>query len=226
MAIASVGAADLGNNGGSGTLTSSAFTVGAGSNLLVVGAKGDASSDNILTAVWDLTGANQLMTLIGKKNPGNRWVYLWALPNPATGNKAVTITTLGGYILAGAADYSGYDTTASPIYDSTATYQATNNTHTVSTTVVAANCWLVLVGGTYTDNSPPTAGSGTTRRTFDGNFGTYGLFDSNGTVGTGSQSLTFLTNGLADTNAVIMSIAPSTGGGGATVKPLAALGVG
>ncbi len=71
---------------------------------------------------------------------------------------------------------------------------------TMSTTVVASNCWLagsIYGGGTY------TAGAGTTRRT---NAAT-SVMDSNATVGTGSQSLV-MDQALDFVAANIVSIAP------------------
>src|SRR2546421_165114 len=56
---------------------------------------------------------------------------------------------------------------------------------------LAANDWATLVEGGYTSNTGPIAGSGLPRRAFEGTFGTYGLFDTNGVIHpAGSPSLT------------------------------------
>lgn len=75
---------------------------------------------------------------------------------------------------------------------------------TISTTVVASNCWLagsIYGGGSY------TAGTGTTQRTTG--IGGFSIMDSNATVGTGSQSLVMnQANDFVTAN--IVSIAPVT----------------
>lgn len=77
---------------------------------------------------------------------------------------------------------------------------------TQSTTVVASNCWLV--GNHANGNTASTAGAGTTQRgTVTSGINFYGL-DSNGTVGTGSQSLQVTWTGNNSNGFIVASIAP------------------
>lgn len=93
-------------------------------------------------------------------------------------------------------------------------YNTTGHTSwSLSTTVVASNCWLVA--GMVDDSNAPTAGSGTTMR--QNSASGYGGFDSNGTVSTGSQTLNFAFSSSTKQTGIIVSIAPSVAA--ATANP-------
>lgn len=135
---------------------------------------------------------------------------LFYLINPATGTNQVSVTTSvsgGTYTHSGlSTSYNGAAQTAQP--DSSARTQTTTQTTvTQATTVVASNCWLVGIisqgHGNYT-----SLGAGTTLRERGNLFGT--LVDSNGTVGTGSQSLSITYPGSASSCAIVASFRPST----------------
>ena len=121
-------------------------------------------------------------TQIGTFGGNSNLDYLLA---PATGSNTASF---GGGGLSErcsvVASYTGVQQSGQP--DSNAAAAAGTGT----TTVVAAGCWLVAVfgGGGTADYTPTT---GTHRNTSGcGNSGhKFGLIDSNGTVGTGSQSL-------------------------------------
>ncbi len=215
MAIAFVAAADLGNNGGSGTLTAS-YTVGSGANRrLYVNAIGDTTSDLISGATY----AGTTMRLVGKHTAasGGRWVYLFALDNPTSGANNVVITESGSsFILAQAADYSGVKQTGA---DDNETSNTGASPLTTALITVADNCWTILGEADAFSGSPPTAGTGSTRRAVEGTFGVGGLFDSNGVVHpAGSYSMTYSAGGGATTLTccVMASFEPDTGGGGFT----------
>ena len=116
---------------------------------------------------------------------------LWYLIAPATGSHTIAVTLTGSvsHSASSAMSYTGVDQ-SSPI-DSSNTGQNNSGTatFTLSTTVAKSNCWLV--GGVMArDSGPPAAGTGTTLRGLNSGSWTTGG-DSNGTVGTGSQSLVF-----------------------------------
>lgn len=82
---------------------------------------------------------------------------------------------------------------------------ANPNPYTISTTVVAANCWLVSMARDY-DEGATTAGTGTTLR--EAGVGAQSG-DSNATVGTGAQSMSWVPNTANNNTAgFIVSIAP------------------
>src|SRR6266550_1285190 len=106
MAIAFVAAADLGNNGGGGAYTVS-YTVGAGSDrLLVVALVGAVVPTDNITGV---TYAGVSMTLINKRIPSTgRCSYLFYLLNPASGANNIVVTNSSNeFIIPQAADYTG-----------------------------------------------------------------------------------------------------------------------
>ena len=121
---------------------------------------------------------------------------------PATGSNTASFPSSGTNLLGQATSYTGASQTGQP--DSSGTTSGSGTTITATTTVVAANCWLIgvgsdTVGGGYSN------GTGTIRQT-SGN-GAF-FFDSNGTVGTGSQSKTMtMSNGSWE--ALAVSIASS-----------------
>lgn len=141
--------------------------------------------------ITDFTYNSASATLLGKGgNTAGQWGYYFYKFNPSTGaNNAVltrsnsTSDTFGF----GLETFSGVPST---VLDSsnTGTYAGGATTCTISTTVVAANCWLA---GYMIKNRTPSAGAQTTiRQTGCAGFADDTLYDSNGTVGTGSQAQT------------------------------------
>jgi hypothetical protein len=201
---------DNSTNGGStfaASLTYSHTTSGS-DRFLVVATYDEVGATSFIAGV---TYAGVSMTKEATiRCPSDRITCLWKLHAPASGANNVVITSTGGSIVIGsdAASYTGAAQTGQP--DSSATNTATAaNSLTVSTTVVASNCWLV---GFFKKNSGgafDSAGAGTTARV-----NTAGLMmaDSNGTVGTGSQSL--IANYVSGNfSGIIMSIAEASAGG-------------
>lgn len=144
------------------------------------------------------------------------YLRLFYLDSPTSGANTVAIT-FGSAIVANAcgAVYSGVATGV----DSNATASNSGTpaaSLTASTTVVASNCWLVM--GIISSDGPhdPTAGTNATLRVAisDANTISLGLFDSNGTVGTGSQSMQATFTSPVFASGVIASFAPSGGASG------------
>ena len=173
-----------------------------GSNLiLIVGVSNEGNDTTGVTynSVALTAGPNIAPT------SGNGGAKIWYLINPATGANNIVVSRTGttGGMSSTAASYTGAKQSGQP--DSSNTGSVTPGTQlTISTTVVASNCWLVM----WTDTSAAgeTAGTGTTLRQA-GSDGS-DMWDSNGTVGTGAQSLQInATSG--NLVGAIISIAPS-----------------
>ena len=136
---------------------------------------------------------------------------LWRLVAPATGANSISValSVSNIYQEISASSYTGVNQTT-PIDSSNTGQSASSGNSAVtsislSTTVVAASCWLV--GYVWSRGSAPAVVSGTTQRTANASaFSTVG--DSNGTVGTGSQTLSWTTSSGAWPGGVIVSIAP------------------
>lgn len=125
---------------------------------------------------------------------------------PATGTNNIVCT--GGTWAA--ASYTGVSQ-VSPI-DSSNSGQNTSYTINVSTTVVASNCWIVSATGAAFNSNSYTSQSNRTDR-FASTviqpatpYMNTSIGDTNGTIGTGSQSTTHSQTGGAGTNYSIVGI--------------------
>lgn len=218
MAIAFDNAADAGNNGGGGTLTFS-YTMGSGSGgLLVALIQGDLTTDDISSVTYN--GVN--MTF-GAKIAGDgasyRWIYCYYLPGPATGSNSLSVSsTSSHYLLAGLSSYTGVNATGQP--DGSNTHDSGANqviTLTTSETITTDQSWQVLcAGNSSASGAHQTAGAGATIRTFDATFGIWTMFDSNGGLSPGSQSMTTNISSGVSIQHIILSFAPTGGGFDAT----------
>lgn len=204
-------------NSGSVTTDTFSYTTGAISNgIMVVFVYTNGTGGDIVTGVTyngvALTKQNAITI-----NGATQFISAWELVNPATGaNNIVVNTSAATDIGTWVSTYSGAKQTSQP--DSINTGSASGNV-TLSTTVVAANSWLVSA----TRNSSvgvAGAGTGTTIRGTTTSVPFAGG-DSNGTVSTGSQSMQW-TAGAGTTAGCIMSISP----GVSSLSNLALLGIG
>lgn len=117
---------------------------------------------------------------------------LYYFDNPPTSATVynTTISAGGGFARMWVELYKGVATGA---FDSVANNTATQNV-TITTTVVGANAWLAAMVTAEGASATPTGGTGTTIRHSENQ---QASGDSNGTVGTGSQSLVFNTTQAA-----------------------------
>lgn len=213
MAIA-FDSANSNYNAGSVTSDTWAFN-NAGGDFLVVFVYTNGSGGDTVTGVTynavSLTKANSANVA------SNQWVSCWYLKSPATGSNNIVVSTGSSTdIDSRAQTYSGTDTSTQP--DSSNTGTSTGNL-TLSTTVVNSGSWLAS-GVRNNSTGPMTAGAGTTVR---GTPVAFSSGDSNGTVGTGSQSMAW-TAGAGSSAGCIISI--KAAGGGAVVRSLSSLGAG
>lgn len=138
----------------------------------------------------------------------DRWTTLWVLANPATGANNVVATASSSTVIGGASvSYTGAKQTAQP--DSSNTGTSATAALTVSTTVVLTNCWIVSVFRSAAHNIVNSSGFTVRQSQFTG---TLVVGDSNGTVGTGSQSVSVTDDGASAFAGIIASMAPATAG--------------
>lgn len=207
-AIAFVGAADGGNNGGSTASLTFSYTVGSGANrLLSVCVTGDTTVDDVTGATYN--GVS--MSLIAKiqATAGTRWSYSFYLLAPASGAHNVVISAGSShFLLAGAADYSGVNASGQPDATATNSINIPASSMSTSVTTVANNDWAILCENGFS-SGPPTAGAGSTVRAVDAAFGTWGIFDSNGPITpAGSYSMTTGYGSVSDITHVIGAFKP------------------
>lgn len=171
-----------------------------GSNGLLIQSVTDAAAITDFITAHTYNGVST--TLLTTVAPPVRLLYYYYMLNPPTGSNSLSISFTAGNYLMSAASWTGVAQTGFP--DSQHTAQTSSaSSITDSTTVVLPNCWTVACTectGAY------SAGTGTTDRTSPGSES--GIVDSNGTVGTGPQSLQ-ITDGAGQTfGMIITSIAP------------------
>lgn len=190
-------------------------TVAAGSNMIlfVCSANGEGASTDRMSGV---TYNGTSMTAVNSKqlNP-NGWTHIHYLAAPSTGANNVTITWISavGASRGVAVSYSGASQTGIP--DSQTTGNQSTSPQTCSTTVVTDQSWLLM--NNVADRNI-TASTGATVRS-SGWADVGAVFDSNGGVGTGSQSMQTTTVGTASYGYAICSFAPAAAASTATRLP-------
>lgn len=165
---------------------------------------------------------NAMTSIAYQNNGSDRGLRLWYILIPSPDGNAHSITVTSSEVTSGSAvSYTGVNQSGQP--DSFANSAPSGVTATQATTVVASNCWLV---GTFMDVgfATSTAGTGTTLRVVINNANPWGqgaMLDSNGTVGTGSQSLQATNTYGSDVWAVVVaSFKPVATAGPANLKSL------
>ncbi len=204
-----------------GTVTtnvSSSYTV-TGSNPFLMasglGKHGAAGSDvwptNCTYNSVNMTKTDATTTYPGG---GGAWLAAYYLFAPATGSNtfAITWTQSLQFAFPFCSSYSGTSQSGTLDSHNSASGTSAGTSWVASTTVVAASCWLWT--NSDNDNDVTTLSIGTERQA-SGNHGAPN--DSNATVGTGSQSITYtLASGTANYAWFMISIAPAAS---ATVIP-------
>lgn len=154
------------------------FTMGSVSNgILFVCVIGDATD-----TLSGITYNGVAMSFLNKTS-FDRWIYMYYMVSPPSGAHNIVVSGLSFCLISGVS-YSGAKQTGVP--DSTATPSGSGTSSALTTTVVASNCWLIALN--YGGGGTNTVGAGTTSRG-DVNANPT-VVDSNGTVGTGAQTLT------------------------------------
>jgi hypothetical protein len=160
------------------TVTSSDHTV------LFVGISGD-NVDNISSVTYDGVSMN----LIRKHISGSSWLWLYGLLAPTVGTHDVTVTfATSQNIRAVSVSYSGVnqDLTLDSIGD-TQNSNDGDTSLTSTTTSVADNSWMIVLGGFQ---RPPSAGTNSTQRVLVDNATVF--YDSNGVISpAGNYSMTY-----------------------------------
>jgi hypothetical protein len=222
MAIALDATAD-GGLGNPVTKLSWNHVLGSGAQLWVTVPLDTTGGASVVSSViWDAAGVNQSFTKVGSVQvPGDRWCSLWVLKSPsATGTKQIDVNlSSSDAVRAESLSYTGCDTTTQPDSSGTNTSSATQ-TFTLTDTVSATGCWLIGVIKQFNGSASPslTTPSGGSIR-FSGSNGSI-VVDSNGTVGTGSQTIVVDDTPSAPTwGGVIAAIKPASGGGGSLFLP-------
>jgi len=199
--------ADGGNNGGSTTSLTYPYTVGSGSNrLLVVNLIGDTSTDDISSVTY----AGVAMTLLGKvQGPANNWQYLYYLVNPPSGSNSIVVKAISPhYLISQAASWYNVNQAAQPDAFTTNTAAVASTSITTSLTTVATGALVVQGLWSY---GHLAAGAGATPILTDTAFDGAGIFVSSGSPVSpaGNVSMTTISDGASSTGVIMASFAPA-----------------
>ena len=172
--------------------------------ILFVGCFGDNDNDNITGITYNSVP----LTLINKVQvPSDRWLYLYYLIAPATGEHSILVSESPAEYFSGfGVSYTGVKQSDQPDNNTTKTDTAKTSITTALTTV-ADNCWTILLGKNL---ATPSAGTGSTVRQVDSGIG---VFDSNGAITPAGEYSMQITYGSNTSWATIMaSLAPASAG--------------
>lgn len=178
----------------------------SGSDKLgIVFVVGTTTTDLITAATWNGVGMTKIAAI---QNPSDRWISAWWVANPAS---STTISFTGGsFWRSYSMYYTGVHQTA-PIDAFATNSTASANTLSISPTVIASNCWMVMgmKGGGGTTSAAGVLSS----MKVSADAGSLAIGDSNGTIGTGAQTATMNQSTTVQLGGIAFSLAPA---GGAT----------
>ena len=161
----------------------------------------DATGNNVTGCLIDGVAATEIAR---KLNVGDRWLYVFGQIDPLPGNRSVVITAGSSIAIAGlSASYTGVRQSELPEVSTTA--NSTLTSVVTSLTTVARDAWTVLAD--KNTNNPPTVGAGSTARKISPF--SLGLFDSNGPLTPGSNSMTINVDPASNTATIMISMAPA-----------------
>lgn len=205
------GTATIGNRLDIGVASSTqSFSASSGSdNFAIYSLYAEAGAG--VDPITSVTYAAAAMTLAVKiqRSTGTGYQYSYYKINPATGandataNFSPNATTLNN----GFVNYTGVDQT-SPIDATASSVNGSGNT-TLSTTltVVASNCWAF--NGSFANNGSLTFTAGITNSLGSPNAGGWGIADTNGTIGTGGNTVTIGRASAGEAGITCFSFKPS-----------------
>jgi hypothetical protein len=196
---------DGGNNGGSTASLTYAYTVGTGSNrLLVVNLIGDTVADDITSVTY----GGVAMTLVQKlQAPSNNRQYMYYLLNPASGSNNIVIKAGSShYLVSQAASWSNVRQSSQPEALTTNTAAVATTSITTSLTTVASGSLVIQGLWSY---GHLAAGTGATPILTDTAFDGGGIFASSGSPVTppGSVSMTTISDGTLSSGVIMASFA-------------------
>lgn len=182
--------------------TPTSVSVSGTNTIGIVNVIGESGGDNITAVTWD---GNPMTKIAAVQVPGDRFISSWYILNPTSGTSTISFTG-GSFWRSLSSYYTGVKQSGQVDSSNTGT-SSSNAAITVATTVVAENCWTIMFQKDGVGGKTYTTSVGTIR--YDVDDGGIAISDSDGTVGTGSQSTT-LTQTVSTSNhgGIAFSIAP------------------
>lgn len=201
---------DWGADGGGGT--SGTITITAGTNICTYAFIMCTSS----TTATGATINGVAMTQIGSAQAsGIVRCQMFALPNPSTGTQTLAFTGSPTVIEFSWITLSGIDQT-NPVDNANAGFASAANSTASITSVSAAGCWMLGMGGF--NGGGITGATGDFSVMFPVPTTDPGNFRSNTTIGTGSQTGSYSTTGSSSTPIIfIAAVNPAAAAGAVTL---------
>lgn len=186
------------NDGGAGN-TSNIDVASSGSDRkAIIFVWGDFDAEPTTTVGGSSTGVNEISRIT---LTGNQKIIAYYYDSPPTASTTYEVTETASFPEIHVITYSGCATGA---VDSFASKTGDTSPLDLTTTVVGSNAWLVSAGRNYT-TGVINASTGTTQRNSGAGIKSG---DSNGTVGTGPQTMEWTNGGSGNTGGIIVSILP------------------
>lgn len=231
MAISFGTSVDLGDNGTAVGWTVG-FDAGALTDGLIILGLAATFADTITGVTYNGSAMAQITATIPFNSVASpiRFLSGWFLyvASLASGSHNFVVSASDSRFLCGVAgSYQGINATGQP--EATPGTNATDSGTSLSASVTVATdqSWGVVVAGKSFTGLGIGAGTGSTFRSEYGTFKILALLDSNAGLSTGSRSMAITSDAGSALAMMMGTFKPSAGGGGgSTVKQLAALGVG
>ncbi len=202
------------NGTGSGTSTTTAFTVGSGSDRVLLVWSLTTGGDKLSGVTYNGVSLTLLDKTLEDPTGDNVESYWHALLNPDSGTHDIVQSATGTTLIIGAAvSYDG----VTGIGAHAANVLGSNNTNFTQTLTVSANSWLAAQFRACFGSAPavPTSVIGTDR--ISGTAGGYLWNDSNGQLSAGSNSLEAVAGAQFWVGGIIEL---QSGGGGGSDQPM------
>lgn len=163
---------------------------------------GESSSDAITAVSWNSVGMNKIRAV---QTPADRWISNWWLQSPGS---STTIQYTGGTFWRSCSFYYTGCAQSGQVDSSASNTSTATTVISVTTTVVASNCWLVMCQKDVSGGKTYTPSNALTQSRLNADAGGLAIADSGGTVSTGSVTGTMTCTGNSDHGAIAFSIAP------------------
>ncbi len=159
------------------------------------------------------------MTLLKSVNYTSNisYAYIFGLLNPTIGSNNIVVSNVSTGFSGFGLSYTGVKQSGLP--DASNSFANTGTSTNLTLNVIANNCWIIGMGGAY-DNADPNSTmslSVLTQRSTNNRHGGSGLpfminiWDSNGAVGSGNNTIGFTSNiGNAGSEGILLSLAPAS----------------
>ena len=192
-----------------------------GSNLVLFVGVGtyNASLITVSGITYNGVALTKVDNITAALEGNNQDTELWYLDGPATGANTISVTLSGtaSFASIAAASYTGKTSSGIDAFAKSQNTSTSSTSPACNVTISASDCWLVGFAHSRSAGFNLTAGTGTTVRASAGSIG-HAIGDSNGVVGPGSTTLSFV-DALTPTWPGVVSASFSAAGGAAAARP-------